>query len=229
MDIAANLKRIRDRMAQACLRAGRGRGDVTLIAVTKSVDAATTQAVIEAGVRHIAENRQQDADDKLPRVPALQHSKRPLLHFIGPLQRNKVKRVLQRFDVIHSVDSLELAQEIGKRCLELGREVGVFIEVNVADEAQKHGFDPAASDDVRQIRDIKGVHVLGLMCMAPYGDDPEAARPHFMRLAQISRQWREQDILPVSADHLSMGMSGDFEVAIEEGATHIRVGSALFE
>lgn len=228
MDIAANLKRIRDRMAHACLRAGRGRGDVTLIAVTKSVDAATTQAIIEAGVRHIAENRQQDADEKLPQVPALQDRKRPLLHFIGPLQRNKVKRVLQRFDVIHSVDSLELAHEIGKRCAELGREVGVFIEVNVAGESQKHGFGPAAGADVRAVRDIKGVHVLGLMCMAPYGDDPEAARPHFRRLAQISRQWREQGVLPVTADHLSMGMSGDFEVAIEEGATHIRVGSALF-
>lgn len=229
MDLAANLKRVRDRMAHACLRTGRGRGDVTLIAVTKSVDAATTQAIIDAGVRHIAENRQQDADEKLPSVPALQHSKRPLLHFIGPLQRNKVKRVLARFDVIHSVDSLELAQEIGKRCAEIGREVGVFIEVNVAGEAQKHGFDPGNTQDIRKVREIKGVHVLGLMCMAPYSDNPESARPCFKALAELSRKWRESGVLPVTADHLSMGMSGDFEVAIEEGATHIRVGSALFE
>lgn len=220
-----SLAAVTSRIEAAARRAGRDPAGVTLIAVTKTVDAATTQALIELGVHDIAENRQQSAAEKLPLIPALNGPQRPTLHFIGPLQRNKVKRVLEQFDVLHSVESVKLAAEVSKRALELGRTAAIFVQVNVAGEAQKGGFAPdELSDSLKEIMSLQALHVLGLMCMAPYSDEPEAARPHFKRLASLSRE-----LLPPEAHALSMGMSGDFEVAIEEGATHVRVGSALFE
>ncbi|MCB9935774.1 MAG: YggS family pyridoxal phosphate-dependent enzyme [Planctomycetes bacterium] len=220
-----NLQAVRARIAQAAQRAGRDPAGVTLIAVTKSVDAATTQALIELGVGDIAENRQQSAAEKLPLVPALTGPQRPRLHFIGPLQRNKVKRVLEQFDVLHSVESVKLAAEVSKRALELGRMAAIFVQVNVAGEEQKGGFAPdGLAAALKEIVSLPGLRVLGLMCMAPYSDEPEAARPHFKRLAGLSLE-----LLPPESRALSMGMSGDFEVAIEEGATHVRVGSALYE
>jgi pyridoxal phosphate enzyme (YggS family) len=216
-----NLENIRRRVAEAASRAGRKPTDVTLIAVTKTVPAAIIQTLIELGVNDIAENRQQDAADKLPKVHGLQVTDRPRLHFIGPLQRNKVKRVVEQFDVIHSVDSVKLAEEISKRAIELKRTPGIFTEVNVAGEAQKAGLAPAElSDSLHQILRLPSLRALGLMCMAPHSDDPQAARPHFKALAGLARAH--------NLSGLSMGMSGDFEVAIEEGATHVRVGTALF-
>lgn len=223
--LSKNLHEVRRRIAGAA----RGR-DITLIAVTKSVDAETTQALIELGITDIAENRQQTAAEKLPRVAALQTENRPTLHFIGPLQRNKVKRVLEQFDVIHSVDSVKLAQEISKRAEELQRTAGIFVQVNVAGEAQKGGFEPGElTESLKEILGLPRLYLWGLMCMAPYDDDPEAARPHFKSLAELSREMIAGGHMPAGASRLSMGMSGDFEVAIEEGATHVRVGSALFE
>lgn len=225
-----NLQAVAARIAKAARRAGRDPAGVTLIAVTKSVDAATTQAVIELGVRDIAENRQQSAAEKLPQVPALTGPQRPTLHFIGPLQRNKVKRVLELFDVLHSVESVKLAGEVSKRALELGRTAAIFVQVNVAGEEQKGGFAPdELAAALKEIVTLPGLRVLGLMCMAPYSIEPEVARPHFKRLAELSRRLLDQGLLPPGASALSMGMSGDFEVAIEEGATHVRVGSALYE
>lgn len=222
-----NLAAVRARMMAAAGKAGRDPDGVTLIAVTKSVDAETTQAVIDLGLTDIAENRQQSAAEKLPGLTGLN---RVTKHFIGPLQRNKVKRVLEWFDVIHSVDSVRLASEISSRATEMQRTAGVFVQVNMALEPQKGGFEPdEVTDSLREILTLPRVHIWGLMCMAPYSDDPEAARPHFKRLAALSRDLIEGRNMPEAANRLSMGMSGDFEVAIEEGATHIRVGSALFE
>jgi pyridoxal phosphate enzyme (YggS family) len=217
-----NLENVRKRIARACNHAGRDPAGVTLVAVTKTVDAATVQTLIELGVNDLAENRQQNAADKLPKVPGLQLTDRPRLHFIGPLQRNKVKRVVEMFDVIHSVDSVRLAAEINNRAIELKRSIEVFIEVNVAGEAQKSGVAPEQlSDSLAQIVGLPNLRVLGLMTMAPLSDDPQAARPHFKRLAELAREHKLKG--------LSMGMSGDFEVALEEGATHVRIGTALFE
>lgn len=226
--LAANLTSVKARIATACARAGRDATEVTLIGVTKSVDAATTDALIARGVGNIGENRQQDAAEKFPRLRNLAAVTR---HFIGPLQRNKVRRVLELFDVIHSVDSTRLADEIEKRAIELGRpRVDVFVQVNVAGETQKQGLPP--DDLVTALQHLAlqcpRLRVLGLMCMAPHLDDPKAARPHFARLrtlAQVPINCGVCQNLP----GLSMGMSGDFEVAIEEGATHVRVGTALFE
>ena len=217
-----NLETVRARIQQAALRAGRDPGAVTLIGVTKSVDAATIQMLIELGVNDIAENRQQNAADKLPKVQGLQVTDRPRLHFIGPLQRNKVKKVLEQFDVIHSVDSVKLAEEISKRAVELHRTPGIFVEVNVAGETQKDGLPPGElGNSLAEILRLPNLGVQGLMTMAPLSDDPEAARPHFKALARLTRAHQ--------LSGLSMGMSRDFEVAIEEGATHIRVGTALFQ
>jgi len=225
-----NLLNTRRRIESAALRARRDPDVVTLIAVTKTVNAETTQRIIELGVTDIAENRQQSAAEKLPEVPALKEARRPTLHFIGPLQRNKIKRILEQFDVIHSVDSVKLAQEISKRAVELSRTAGIFVQVNIAGEEQKGGFAPGeVRDSLKEILRLPRVHLWGLMCMAPYDIDPETARPHFKALAALSRELIAGRHLPEGANRLSMGMSGDFEVAIEEGATHVRVGSALFE
>jgi PLP dependent protein len=216
-----NLENVRRRIERAAVRAGRKPADVTLIAVTKTVDASVIQTLIELGVSDIAENRQQNAADKLPKVHGLQVTDRPRLHFIGPLQRNKVKKVLEQFDMVHSVESVKLAEEISRRAVELKRTPGIFIEVNVAGEAQKDGLRPdEVSDSLAEILHLPNLRVQGLMTMAPLIDDPEAARPHFKRLAALARAHQ--------LTGLSMGMSGDFEVAIEEGATHVRVGTALF-
>lgn len=229
--LSGNLASVRARIAAARARAGRDPEGVTLIGVTKFVDAATTQALIELGVADIGENRQQDAADKFSNVPALLGARRPRLHFIGPLQRNKVKRVLETFDVIHSVDSTRLAEEVEKRAIELGRkDVPVFVQVNIGREAQKQGFDPDEVHAALQqfATKLERIKVLGLMCMAPLDPDPEKARPHFRRMRELAH-------VPINCGlghelaALSMGMSGDFEVAIEEGATHVRVGTALFE
>ncbi|MCA8916959.1 MAG: YggS family pyridoxal phosphate-dependent enzyme [Planctomycetes bacterium] len=228
--LKTNLNRVQLRMAEAARRAGREPAEVTLIAVTKTVDAQTTQTLIELGVRDIAENRQQTAAEKLPHVQALAGPNRPTLHFIGPLQRNKVKRIIEQFDVIHSVDSVKLAAEISKRAVELQRTAGVFVQVNVAGEEQKGGLEPGElRDSLKEILRLPNLHLWGLMCMAPYDDNPETARPHFKRLAALSREMIEGSSMPAGANRLSMGMSGDFEVAIEEGATHVRIGSALYE
>ena len=222
-----NLASVRTRMSIAASKSGRPVNDVTLVAVTKSVDTATTQALIDLGLKDIAENRQQAAAEKLPQLTGLGDVTK---HYIGPLQRNKVKRVLELFDVIHSVDSVKLAREISNRAAELRRTAGILVQVNMALEPQKGGFEPGdVRESLKEILSLPRLHVWGLMCMAPYNENPETARPHFKRLAALSHELIEERIMPPGANRLSMGMSGDFEVAIEEGATHIRVGSALFE
>lgn len=216
--ISTNLESIRTRIADACARANRDPNDVTLIAVTKTVDAETTQAVIDLGVNDIAENRQQFASEKLPNVPAVNGPNPPRLHFIGPLQRNKVARVLEYFSIIHSVDSGRLAREISKRAEQT---IDIFIEVNTSNEPQKGGFEPdALTDALAEIGVLPNLNIVGLMTMAARTDTPEDARPSFRTLAEIAARH--------NLKQLSMGMSGDFEIAIEEGATHVRIGSALF-
>lgn len=223
-----NLENVRQRVAAAAERAGRKPSGVTLIAVTKSVDVETTRALIELGVKDIAENRAQAAEDKLPHVRGADDVRK---HFIGPLQRNKINKVLQWADCVHSVDSVKLAEAIDKRVPESGREsLDVFVQINIAGEDQKGGLAlENLGDPIEAISRLGRLRVIGLMCMAPYDEDTENVRKHFRHLAHLSHALRDQGLIPGEATALSMGMSGDFEVAVEEGATHIRVGSALFE
>lgn len=223
-----NLDNVQKRIHEAVKRAGRADSDVTLIGVTKSVDAETTKALIELGVHHIAENRVQMAEGKLPQVS---NADRAIKHFIGPLQRNKVNKVLEWAACVHSVDSVKLARAINKRAPEAGRiSLDIFVQVNIAGEDQKGGFAQGdVGDALGEMTALSHLNIRGLMCMAPYDDNPENARRHFKALAQLSQAMLDAGWLPPSGTALSMGMSGDFEIAVEEGATHIRVGSALFE
>ncbi|MBI3962817.1 MAG: YggS family pyridoxal phosphate-dependent enzyme [Deinococcus sp.] len=212
-DLAANLARLRARIASACQHVGRDPSSVRLVAVTKGQPAALAQAAVDAGILDLGENRIQEALAKIPLVSGARW------HLIGHLQRNKVKH-LAPFVLIHSVDSVRLAQALTEQAQALGRSIAVLVQVNVSGESSKFGVSwEEAPDLLGWVRRLEGLALQGLMTIAPLGD-AEAARPYFHRLAQLARS--------EGLEELSMGMSGDFAVAIEEGATVIRVGTALF-
>ena len=209
MSIVENLAAVEKRIADACARAGRKRSDVTLVAVSKTFPAERVTEAIAAGATSIGENRVQEARDKKPLVQG-----NARWHLIGHLQSNKAKDAARVFDVIETVDSVDLAQKIA-RASDSARDV--LIEVNLGEESQKHGVAPADVESVvRQVRGVDGVRLIGLMAIPPVGD----SRPHFRRL----RALRDQ----AGLEHLSMGMSEDFEIAIEEGSTMVRIGRAIF-
>lgn len=216
LDIQENVERVRAAIERACLRSGRDPREVLLIAVSKTVDPARIRLAVGAGVPALGENRVQEAKDK---VALLGH---PVpWHLIGSLQTNKARDAVRLFDWIQSVDRLELARELGSRAQAAGRVVEALLQVNLGEEPQKGGVAPAELKAVlAAAAALPGLRIRGLMTIPPLGPDAEAARPHFRRL----RELRDATGLP----HLSMGMSGDFEVAIEEGATMVRVGTAIF-
>ena len=221
-EIAANIGRVRERMAQAAARAGRAVETITLVAVTKTVEAARIAAAYEAGVRNFGENYVQEALTKIDAPPLTGSDVR--WHFIGHLQRNKVKEVVGRFALVQSVDSVALARMIGQRATLRGQTAEILLEVRLAEEATRFGFALETTlAAAAEIAAIPGVRMRGLMGMAPYAPDSEAARPHFRRLHGLFTQ-----LPPAQQRTLSMGMTGDFEVAIEEGATLIRIGTAIF-
>jgi pyridoxal phosphate enzyme (YggS family) len=212
-----------DRIAAACGRAGRDPATVTLVAVSKTVEAESLHDAIAAGLDLLGENRVQEAAAKVPRVPGARW------HLVGPLQANKARRAIELFDVIESVDSVALAERIDRLAREVrpGARYPVLLQVNVDADPAKAGFDPAALPaGVARIAALGGLDLRGLMTIGRLVTDPEAARPTFRRLRELSGQLRDAG-LPVGPE-LSMGMSDDFEVAVEEGATIVRVGRALF-
>ncbi len=216
------LKNIRFRIQAACESAGRSPGSITIIAVTKTIPADVVNQAIEAGLVDIGENRLQEYLRKRPYL-------RPhRFHFIGHLQTNKVKQVIMVATMIHSVDSLHLAREISKRATGADRTLDILLEVNTSGEPSKYGFLPAGVEDaVEEVVSLPGIRLRGLMTIASLVDDPEVVRPEFRMLASFQRSIRERLELP-DFDVLSMGMTNDFEIAIQEGATHIRLGTALF-
>jgi len=216
MGVDRNVRDVRRRIAAACDRAGRSPDEVTLVAVTKNVAVPSIEAAYNAGVRHFGENRVQEAVPKVERFARL----RPAItwHMVGHLQTNKAKTAVDVFDIIHSVDSVRLAEALSRRSR---RKLPVLIEVNIAGEASKGGFSPSATAGaVQAIARLRNIEVGGLMTVAPWVDDPAEVRPVFRRLRQL------RDALGLS--HLSMGMTDDFEVAVEEGATMVRIGRAIF-
>jgi hypothetical protein len=232
--IASNLAAVRQRLAAAARRAGRSPEEITLVAVTKTV-LPTLLLAYELGLRDFGENRVQEAEAKIA-------SARPQAvdirwHLVGHLQTNKAKAAVELFDFIHSVDSLHLAEALDRRAQAAGQRLPVLLEVNVSGEPSKSGFavagaEPAAPWEallpaVEQILALPHLDVQGLMTIAPLASDPEQARPYFRALREL-RDELQQRFLQVAWRHLSMGMTDDFEVAIEEGATMVRLGRAIF-
>ncbi len=219
-------QRIRDveaRIEAACVRSGRSRSGVNVVAVTKYVTAETAESVLDRGYTHIGENRWQDAKAKWERF-----GDRGIWHFIGHLQTNKVKDVVGKFAYVHSLDRLSLAQELNKKAAALGIAVPCFVQVNISGEDTKYGLPPEhALDFVQSIRGMNGIEPIGWMTMAPYEAEPEATRPVFRRLRELRDEANRLTLTDKPMLDLSMGMSNDFEVAIEEGATWIRLGSVL--
>ena len=215
-DIRANLEAVHERVARACERAGRKPDDVLLIAVSKTVEIERIRLAVAAGVQALGENRVQEAKDKVAELG------RPVpWHLIGSLQTNKARDAVELFDWIHSVDREELARELDRRAHQIPRRVKVLVQVNVGEEPQKGGVHPT---DLKGLLDammaFSNLDVRGLMCIPPATETAEASRPWFKRLRDL------RDAAGLA--HCSMGMSGDFEVAIEEGATMVRVGTAIF-
>lgn len=220
-----NLSSVAERIAGACDRCGRKPSDVTLVGVTKSVDIDIAGALMDAGVEHVGENRIPEAERKHAAL-----GDRGVWHMIGHLQRNKVRKALPLFSMIHSVDSLRLLMEIDSQCEKLNLTMEVLLEVNVSGEESKYGL---TQDELHAILGQADAHprvaIRGLMTMAPYVANPEETRPVFSGLREMMEEIRKQGLAGPDFNVLSMGMTNDFEVAIEEGATHVRVGTALYE
>lgn len=222
--IKENVAGVEARIQAACERAGRRREEVTLIAVSKTKPVRDIYEVMETGIKDFGENKVQEMCDKMEMI------QQPLnWHMIGHLQRNKVKYIVDKATLIHSVDSLRLAQQISQEAQKKSVESNILIEVNVAEEESKFGLSTAeVIQMVEEISKLPSVHIKGLMTVAPFTDNPEENRPYFRNLKQLAVDIAEKNIDNVTMSVLSMGMTGDYEVAIEEGATMVRVGTGIF-
>lgn len=221
-----NLIRVRERIARAAERSGRDPEQVTIVAVTKGVDGPTIEAAIEAGITDIGENRVQEARGKFQQMDIPAGVRR---HMIGHLQTNKVRHALTLFDMIHSLDRPSLGEALSRRAVAQNVEVPVLVQVNVDQQPTRHGVAPEQLlDFVIDMARLPGLRIEGLMTMAPYTEDAETVRPVFRRLRELSERVAEADIQGVHMHCLSMGMTNDFEVAVEEGSTMVRIGTALF-
>lgn len=222
--VVENLAEVEMHICEACARAGRSRDEVTLIAVSKTKPVSMIEELLPGGTRDFGENKVQELVDKYEVLPKDIH-----WHLIGHLQRNKVKYVVDKACLIHSVDSMRLAETISEEGVKKGVTVPVLIEVNVAGEESKFGVTLEETEGlVREIAKLPSIQIKGLMTIAPYVEDPEENRVHFSRLKQLSVDIKNKNIDNVSMDVLSMGMTGDYQVAIEEGATMVRVGTGIF-
>jgi PLP dependent protein len=222
--IKENLSVVERNIQEACKRAGRKREEVTLIAVSKTKPVSMIEEAMEEGVLNFGENKVQELVSKYDQLP-----KNLKWHMIGHLQTNKVKYIIDKVILIHSVDSLKLAEQINKEAEKKGIVCDILVEVNIAGEETKFGVSPEETYPlILEISKLKNLRVRGLMTVAPYVDDPEKNREHFRNLRKLNIDIGKKKIDNVSMDILSMGMTGDYEVAIEEGATMVRVGTGIF-
>jgi len=219
--VKENFLRVMERIERVARSAGRDPGEIKLVAVSKTVEVAKIKEAIEAGVSILGENYVQEAQKKIEEIG------RPVSwHFIGHLQSNKAKYAVSLFDMIHSLDSIPLAEELNRRVEKEGQTINVLIEVNLSGETTKFGTEEARAFDIASgVLNLSHLSLVGLMTMPPYFDDPELSRPYYVRLRELKEKMIKEGI-PLR--ELSMGMSNDFEVAIEEGATFVRVGTAIF-
>ena len=222
--IKNNLEIINEKIKKAALKVERNPEEIKLVAVTKTATIEQIEEAIKAGVKIIGENKVQEAKEKYQIITADIE-----WHLVGHLQTNKVKYAVEIFDCIHSVDSIKLAEEIDKRSLQFGKTTNVLVEVNVSGEETKCGIKP---EEVvlflKNISEFTGIRVRGLMTIAPIAEDKEEVRPYFRRLRELSKEIKSKNIKNVKMDYLSMGMSEDFEIAIEEGANMVRIGRGIF-
>ncbi len=222
--IKENAVRIRKKVRDAAERSGRSLEDITLIAVTKTQGVEKIQHALQAGMLDLGENKVQELCDKYPLVDT-----ECRWHLIGHLQTNKVKFIIDKVHMIHSLDRLDLADEIQKRAAKAGRTMDVLVQVNVAGEETKFGIAPEeARSFVKQLAVYPNLRVRGLMTVAPHVQNPEETRPVFRQLKKIFIDIRQENIDNINMDYLSMGMSNDYEIAIEEGANMVRIGTAIF-
>jgi pyridoxal phosphate enzyme (YggS family) len=221
-----NIESIRARISSASLRAGRRPDEVRLVAITKTVGADAVKAAIECGLREFGESRVQEAQRKIGSEEFKMRSDGIRWHLIGHLQKNKAKLAVDLFDIIQSVDSVELAEMIDKYAENKGRRQSILVQVKLSDEESKHGINKDnVIDVIKRMFHMKNLSLEGLMTIPPFFEDPEKTRPYFRRLRQVRDEIKAAGIV---LPELSMGMSNDFEIAIEEGATIVRVGTALF-
>jgi pyridoxal phosphate enzyme (YggS family) len=222
VDLVANLSSIQQRIAAACERSGRPASSVTLMAVTKTHPPETVQAAANVGLVYFGENKVQEAKSKIPHCPG-----KLRWHFIGHLQSNKARDAVELFEMIQSVDSLALAQEINKRCEQAGKRMPILLEVNLAGEASKFGYAPdRLLAELSELNALPRLEIHGLMTVPPWKPSAEQVRPFFREACEFKQ--RCEQVLGAALPTLSLGMSGDFEVAIEEGSTLVRIGTALF-
>jgi len=222
--IADNIKAIRQRIAAAAVKCQREPDAIKLLAVTKTVSPARVGEAIAAGITAFGENYVQEAKEKITAI-----DRRVEWHMIGYLQTNKVKYVVNLFDYIHSVDRMELAREINKRAASAGRKMNILVEINISGESTKSGIPAVhAIELIKAISSLENLAVKGLMTMAPYSDNPENSRPYFSELKNLQKKIINEGIPGIEMAELSMGMTDDFEIAIEEGATIVRIGRAIF-
>ena len=222
--VTENLRQVEEKICRACERSGRKREEVTLIAVSKTKPIEMMEEAMTAGIRVFGENKVQEILKKEAALP-----KDIDWHLIGHLQRNKVRQIAGKAARIHSVDSLRLAEQIQKEYEKIQQTAEILIEVNVAREESKFGLMPEETEEtIRQIAVMPNIHVCGLMTIAPYVENPEENRVHFQNLRKLLVDINGKNIDNISMDALSMGMTGDYEVAIEEGATFIRIGTGIF-
>lgn len=223
--IQDNVKRVMEEIARAAAASGRKPEDITLVGVTKTVTAAQAKELIDAGVTNLGENRVQSLLDKYETL-----KDEPAWHLIGHLQTNKVKYIADKVSMIHSVESLKLAEEIDRRFQMAGRTANILVQVNVSGEESKFGIQPEdAFPLMESLSQLKNIQVCGLMTMAPKTDHPDDCRKFFYGLHKLSVDIRDKKYDNINMGQLSMGMSGDFREAILEGATMVRIGSALFQ
>ncbi|MEK6567095.1 MAG: YggS family pyridoxal phosphate-dependent enzyme, partial [Bacteroidota bacterium] len=223
--VAENIKNIRERINRACFRCGRKPEEVTLVAVTKTFGSDMMKEAVDAGQLDFGENYVQELNEKRDELRNLNVR----WHFIGHLQTNKVKYIAEYVHLVQTVDNVRVAEEIQKRAQMHGRIIDILVEVHTTTEETKSGVSPEKTLDlVKQISPFKNVRMQGLMTMGPFSDDPNDSRPSFQQLVHVQKRIGQEGIPGVSAKQLSMGMTHDFEVGIEEGATIVRLGTAIF-
>ncbi len=224
-EITRNLKAVQQRIAETCTRCGRDPGTVRLVSVTKTMSAETVRLAIQAGAVLFGENYIQEAREKCGTL-----AEYPVFwHFIGHLQTNKAKYAVKLFDLIHTVDSLRLATELDREARKIGKVQKILIQVNIGKEVSKSGIDAESAETlIRSLAAFPHLLVRGLMVIPPFFDEPERVRPYFRGLRELRDSLNKPGISGIRLDELSMGMTGDFEAAIEEGATLVRIGTAIF-